>query len=60
MEIVYGINVMYVWEFGDGENVIILSLWVMYVYRNKIGIVIFNVMVINKVSLMFIWCIVVI
>lgn len=59
MEIVYGINVMYVWEFGDGENVIILSLWVMYVYR-IIGIVIFNVMVINKVSLMFIWCIVVI
>lgn len=55
-EIVYGTNVTYVWEFGDGENATTSSPWVTHVYRNKTGTVTLNVMAINKVSLMSIWC----
>lgn len=59
VELLYGINVFYLWDFGDGKNVIIIILWVMYCYE-VIGIVVVNFIVINRVSLVSIWCLIVV
>lgn len=59
VELLYGINVFYLWDFGDGKNGIIIILWVMYCYE-VIGIVVVNFIVINRVSLVSIWCLIVV
>lgn len=59
VELLYGISVFYLWDFGDGKNVIIIILWVMYCYE-VIGIVVVNFIVINRVSLVSIWCLIVV
>lgn len=55
VELLYGTNVSYVWDFGDGKNDTTTTPWVTHLYEAT-GTVVVNVIVTNKVSLVSIWC----
>lgn len=54
-ELLYGTNVSYLWDFGDGKNGTTTTPWVMYRYEAT-GTVVVNLIATNRVSLVSIWC----
>ena len=55
VEILYGTNVSYVWDFGDGKNATTPNPWVMHLFEVT-GPVVVNLIATNRVSLVSIWC----
>ena len=54
-ELLYGSNVSYLWDFGDGENETTTTPWVTHLYETTVTVVV-NLIATNRVSLVSIWC----
>ena len=55
VELLYGTNVSYLWDFGDGKNDTTTTPWVTHLYKAT-GTVVVNLIATNRVSLVSIWC----
>ena len=54
-KLVYGSNVSYLWDFGDGKNATTTTPWVTHRYEATRTVVV-NLIATNRVSLVSIWC----
>ena len=55
VELLYGTNVSYLWDFGDGKNDTTTTPWVTHRYEAT-GTMVVNLIATNRVSLVSIWC----
>ena len=55
VEILYGTNVSFVWDFGDGKNATTTTPWVTHLFEVT-GTVVVNLIATNRLSLVSIWC----